>query len=179
MNIYLRFSKHCWQYPILVTLHEKARNSCPELFCKKRCIWKFHKPKVFSCEFCEIFHRTPPVSTSEKLKPEAAVRSCSVKKVFLQVLLNLKENTCARVSFLQPWECNFIKIEYLPQVFSSEFCEYLSKNNFLQNASGGCSCKSLNFTNIRLCHGWFFVNFLKLFGTYFDALLEFSKNSQK
>ena len=39
--------------------------------------------------------------------------------------------------------------------------------------------KACNFTNIRLQHGWFFVNLLKLFGTYFDALLEFSKSSQK
>ena len=40
--------------------------------------------------------------------------------------------------------------------------------------------KACNFTNnIRLQHGWFFVNFLKLFGTYFDALLEFTKSSQK
>ena len=35
--------------------------------------------------------------------------------------------------------------------------------------------KACNFTNIRLCHGCIFVKFLKLFGTYFDVLLEFSK----
>ena len=35
MNIRLRFSKHCWQYPILVTLHEKARSSRPKVFRKK------------------------------------------------------------------------------------------------------------------------------------------------
>ena len=139
MNIHLRFSKHCWQYPILVTLHEKARSSrpevfckkgvfenfanqrcfpvnfakfsrtpffiehlrwlllkaksrssCLEVFCKKRCFWKFRKPKVFSCEFCNIFkntffHRTPPVAASEKLKAEAVIRRCSVKKVFLKI----------------------------------------------------------------------------------------------
>ena len=39
--------------------------------------------------------------------------------------------------------------------------------------------KACNFTNIRLHHGCIFVNFLKLFETYFDALLEFSKSSQK
>ena len=39
--------------------------------------------------------------------------------------------------------------------------------------------KACNFTNIRLCHGCIFVKFLKLFGKYFDALLEFSKSSQK
>ena len=43
--------------------------------------------------------------------------------------------------------------------------------------------KVCNFTNIRLVVGWlhgcFFMNFLKPFGTYFDALLQFSKSSQK
>ena len=35
-------------------------------------------------------------------KAEAVVRRCSVKKVFLEILLNSQENTCATVSFLQP-----------------------------------------------------------------------------
>ena len=35
-------------------------------------------------------------------KAEAVVRKCSVKKVFLEILLNSQENTCATVSFLQP-----------------------------------------------------------------------------
>ena len=38
--------------------------------------------------------------------------------------------------------------------------------------------KACNFTNIRLRHGYIFVKFLKLFGRYFDALLEFSKSSK-
>ena len=108
---------------------------------------------MFSCEFCEIFkdtsfHRTPPAAASEKLKAETVARMCSVKKVFLEILLNSHENTCARVSFLQPWECNFIEIEALAQVFSCEFCEHLSKNTFLQIASGGYSApvKAYNFT---------------------------------
>ena len=141
---------------------------------------------MFSCEFCEIFkntyfHRTPPVAASEKLKVEAVVRRCSVKKVFLEIFLNSQENTCARVSFLQPQECNFIKIESLTHAFSCEFYEHPSKNTFLQNASGDCSApvKAFNFINIGLRHWCFFMNFLKLFGTYFDALIEFSKSSPK
>ena len=39
--------------------------------------------------------------------------------------------------------------------------------------------KASNFTNISLHHGCIFVNFLKLSETHFDALLEFSKSSQK
>ena len=53
--------------------------------------------------------------------PEAVVRRCPVKKVFLKISKNSQENTCARVSFL-------IK---LGQVFSCEFCE-IFKNTFLK-----------------------------------------------
>ena len=97
------YCKHYWQHPILVTLHEKSRSSRPEVFC----FWKFRKRKVFSCEFCEIFkntlfHRTPSVAASENLKAEAVVRGCSVIKVFLEISQNSQQNTCSRVSFLQP-----------------------------------------------------------------------------
>ena len=43
--------------PILVTLHEKARSSRPEVFCKNVFL-KFHKPKLFSPEFSEICKNT-------------------------------------------------------------------------------------------------------------------------
>ena len=49
---------------------------------------------------------------------EAVARSCTVKKVFLEILQNSQENTCARV-------CNFIKKETLTQVFSCKFCEII------------------------------------------------------
>ena len=202
MNIHLRFSKYCWQYPILVTLHEKSRSSRREVFCKNDVFENFANQKcfsmnlakysrtplvvpseklkaeailrrcyeknlflkisqtkcvlleplehnfVFSCEFCKIFkstffHGTSPAAASEKLKAETVVRICSVKKVFLEVVLNPQENTCARVSFLQPYECIFIKIESLTQAFSCDFCEHLSKNTFLTEHIGGCSSKSL------------------------------------
>ena len=53
---------------------------------------------------------------------------CSVKKVFLEILQNSQENTCATLLIkLQP--CNFIKKESLAQVFSCKFCE-VSKNTF-------------------------------------------------
>ena len=35
-----------------------------------------------------------------------------------------------KTAFLQPYECNFIKIEFLTQAFSCQFCEHLSKNTF-------------------------------------------------
>ena len=63
---------------------------------------------------------------------EAATGTCSVKKVFLQILQNSQENTCARVFFLIKLLAdtdNFIKIETLAQVF---FCEFykIFKNTF-------------------------------------------------
>ena len=118
MNIFLSFSKRCWQYPISVAMHEKARSSRSGVFCKKGVFKNFAN------------HGTPPVAASEKLKEKAVVRRCSVKKVFFKILLNSQENTCARVSFLQPKECNFIKIEFLTQAFFCEFWEHLSKNTF-------------------------------------------------
>ena len=56
-----------------------------------------------------------------------------MKKMFLEILLNSQENTCAGVSLLikfQASACNFIKKENLVQLFSCEFCE-ISKNTFL------------------------------------------------
>ena len=53
-------------------------------------------------------------SCSTKCSSEAAVQSCSMKEVFLEIYQNSQENTCARVSF-------FIKLqikEVLAQVFS-------------------------------------------------------------
>ena len=64
---------------------------------------------------------------------EAVARRCSVKKVFLKVTQNSKENTCARVFFfdkvasLRP--ATLLKTETLAQVFSCEFCQ-ISKNTF-------------------------------------------------
>ena len=58
---------------------------------------------------------------------EAVTRKFSVKKVFLEILQNLKENTCARVSFF--------KKETLAQVFSGEFCK-IFKNTFFTEHLG-------------------------------------------
>ena len=63
---------------------------------------------------------------------EVVDRKCFVKKVLVEFLQNLQENTCARVSFLiklQAQACNFIRKETLVQAFSCEFCE-ISKSTF-------------------------------------------------
>ena len=51
-------------------------------------------------------------------------------------------------------------------------------NTYLRTPFYSTHPVACNFANVIL-HRWFFVNFLKLFGTYFDGLLEFSKSSQK
>ena len=79
------------------------------------------------------------------LMAEAVSKRCSFKKVFLEISLNSKENTGARVTFLTKLQVLdpsffFNKVaglrpaillkETLAQVFPCEFCE-ISKNIFL------------------------------------------------
>ena len=62
---------------------------------------------------------------------EAVVRSCSVKKVSLEISQNSQENTCSRVSFLiRPEDCNLINKETLTQMFSCEFCKIFQNTFF-------------------------------------------------
>ena len=66
------------------------------------------------------------------LYTEAAIGGVLLKMVFLEILQNWQENTCARVSFLiklQALALNFIKKETLAQVFSCQFSQ-ISKNIF-------------------------------------------------
>ena len=73
---------------------------------------------------------------------EAVAQRCSVKKVFLEILQNSRENTCARVSCLIKLQasglkaCNFIKKETLAEVFVN-FVKFL-RAPFLTETSGGC-----------------------------------------
>ena len=53
--------------------------------------------------------------------------------VFLEIWQNSQENTCARVSFLKPPACNFIRKETLSQVFSCEFCEISKSDLFAEH----------------------------------------------
>ena len=66
------------------------------------------------------------------MSSEAATGDVLLKSVFLEILQNPQENTCARVSFLlklQASSCNFIKKEALAQALSCEFCK-IFKNTF-------------------------------------------------
>ena len=55
----------------------------------------------------------------------AVARRCSVKKVFLKILQNSQENTCARASFLIKLQAYVIKKETLPQCFPVNFAQFL------------------------------------------------------
>ena len=57
MNIRQRFSEHYWQYPILVTSHEKPRSSRPEVSCKKGVFENFANQRCFPVNFVK-FSRT-------------------------------------------------------------------------------------------------------------------------
>ena len=65
----------------------------------------------------DLFEKMSCYSPIHSGFPEAVTRKCSVKKVFLEILQNSQENTCARVSF------------FGHNVFSCELCE-ISKNTF-------------------------------------------------
>ena len=114
-------------------------------------------------------------AVAKELKAEAVVRRCSVRKGFLEIPQNSQENTRVRVSHLQLKSCNFIKIESLAQVFSSEFCE-ISKNTFFTKTPPvTASIKAYNFTKIRLQHGCFQNNFFM----YCKNFLKVHKNTGK
>ena len=63
---------------------------------------------------------------------------------------------------------NLFFTESLVQVFSSESCEHLF---FHRTPPVDATVKACNFTEIRLCHECFFVNFLKIFRTFFFFLM--------
>ena len=89
---------------------------------------------------------------------EAVVRRCSIKKVFLEILQNSQENTCARDSLLiklQAWRAtvNFVN-----------FAKFL-RMPFLQNSSGGCFCK-LQVNEKKLFHTYSVIHFAFVFSEY-------------
>ena len=92
--------------PHFIKLHGKARSSRPEMFCKKSAFENFANQRCFPVNFAKFsrthfFNRTLPVAASEKLKAEAIVSRCSLKKVFLEILLNSQENTCVKALGMQ------------------------------------------------------------------------------
>ena len=88
---------------------------------------------------------------NSKKSSEAVARWCAVKKVFLEIFLemlqNSQENTCTRVSFL----IKLLALETLVQVFSCEFCK-ISKRTFSYRTPPVAASKTYMF---RLRSSWF------------------------
>ena len=115
----------------------KCQNKSPEVF---NFIKKETLAQVFSCEFWEIFKKTvftehllTTISETflkllvNNLQKQPLDVFCK-KKMFLKILQNSQENTCARVSFL-------IKLQW-HRCFPVNFAKFL--RTFLQDTSGGC-----------------------------------------
>ena len=90
----------------------------------------------FYLEPCQTFTKLLSIFVKFSIfgRVRSSHRRCYIKKVFLEILQNSQENTCARASFLiklKASSCNFIKKETLAQMFFCEFCE-ISKNTFFE-----------------------------------------------
>ena len=75
---------------------------------------------------------SPYTDRLQAMQTEGVAQRCSVKKVFLAILQNSQENTCARVSFFNKvtgGAFNFMKKGDSGTGVSCEFCE-ISKNTF-------------------------------------------------
>ena len=99
-----------------------------------------------------------------QLSEAAAVRRCSVKKMFLNIMQNSQENNCATVCFLiklqasakvsflielQAQAGNFSKKETLAQVFSGKFC-IIFKNTLFYSTPVAASELCISNYSIRL-----------------------------
>ena len=110
-----------------------------EIFTEKHLCWGLFLIKlqvatqVFSCEYWEVFKNRVSYYIEHlwllilKLQNKAVTQRCSVKKVFLEISQNSKENTCARDSFLINLQA---KKESLAQVFPVNFAKFL-RTHFL------------------------------------------------
>ena len=116
---------------MLESLFNKAAGSQPCNFIKKRLQHRCF-PVKFQNYQEHLFYRTSPVAASfvksTTLQRERTVaRSCSVKKVFLEISQNSWENARARAYFLIKLQANLQLQETLAQTFSCEVCK-ISKN---------------------------------------------------
>ena len=86
---------------------------------------------------------------------EAVVRKCSVKRLFLNILQNSEENTCARVSFYEKLQVDYCRKEVAAHVFSYKIYE-IFKNIFfkehLRTTGSGYEVFSRNFLHIFQKH---------------------------
>ena len=115
----------------------------------------FYKQHFFqlSPQRCPPFHEFSfrcclgVVYCTEPSSPEAGAQRCSVKKVFLEISHNSRENTCVRVSFL-------IKLQALSLKQPPEgFCKKDVPRNFAK-FTGKHLCQSLFFNKVAGFKPW-------------------------
>ena len=110
---------------------------------------------------------------------EAVAQTCFVRKVFLEILQNSQENTCAKAAGLRPEACNFIKKETLAQVFPCpvNFAK-ISKSTFSYRAPPVAAFEIA--TNANLVWQMFFkIDILKYFTIFTGKYLFWSLFSIK
>ena len=109
-----------------------------EMFCKKRCSWKFRKIHRNTCArspFLIKLHRTDVRHKYKKTLYSTSIRNshqrCSVKKGVIRYFTEFKGKHLSQSLFFNTvaGAYNCIKKETLAQVFSCEFCE-IFKNTF-------------------------------------------------
>ena len=80
--------------------------------------------------------------------PEAVIRKCSEKRVFLNILQNSEESNSAGVSFSTKLQANSCRKEIAVHVFSYKICK-ISKNTFstenLRTTDSGLKILQLRF----------------------------------
>ena len=94
--------------------------------CSQECPYKIFPPTTHM--WLQNTYIKDKFLASGILYTEAVTLSCSVRKVFLEILQNSQGNTCARVSSLiklQVEACNFIKKEAVAQAFSVNFAKFV------------------------------------------------------
>ena len=100
---------------------------------KQLCVADLQAHECFPCKFWEIFKNT---FFTEHFRDRSSHRRCSVKKGVLRNFAKFTgKHLCQRLFFNKAWACNFIKKEFLAQVFSSDFEKFL-RTPFSQNTSG-------------------------------------------
>ena len=130
-----------------------AKHLCCCLFLITLQAWK--PTQMFSCEIGGdyLFSQNTsgvyfcPSIIVQKKCPEAVTRRCSVKKVFLDILQNSQENSCARVSFLIKLQVSGLQLWH--RCFPLNFTKFL-RTPFLQNTSGRLLLANANMNNLTV-----------------------------
>ena len=118
-------------------LLSKLKERSPHSFAPRHLIFKLQQ--VLKSKIC-VWVGAPQNWHDEKVFNRSSRRSCSVKKVFLEILQNSQENTYARDSFFnkvagQARPATLLKKSLWHRCFPVNFARFL-RTPFLKNSSG-------------------------------------------